>query len=332
MESKELRREEARERNKEKSSLFCSIGGNRKKKNIKPPRLSQNLSTSTALPPSKKKKSTHSVIAGNGASAWGSGGGGGTAARTAAARDGDGGGGGGGGGNAWGGSSPGSGVPPVIGVADADVSFFFLFFFVPSFFRPPPPPPPPTPPLPCPPFCVPLSRAQRDKERESETEREGGEELQFDLFLMLDNDPEKKKPIKKKLQRALSSARAALDARERELASREAALARAEEEVRRQRASNAAGASSGAAVDGRPEKNWPPCCSVLHHDIQGEIPADAQAAVTSAYRAYLGLVFCLVYNCAATFARLAANKASLFPFFSFRARERGEKKNDERKK
>lgn len=38
------------------------------------------------------------------------------------------------------------------------------------------------------------------------------------------------------------------------------------------------------------------------------MPFDAQGAVTSAYRAYLGLVLCLVYNCAAAFARLAANK------------------------
>ena len=148
----------------------------------------------------------------------------------------------------------------------------------------------------------------------------------------------KKNPVQKK-QRALSSARAALDARERELAAREAALARAEEEVRRQRASAAAGASSSAAAggDGR-EKNWPPCCSVLHHDIQGEIPADAQGAVTSAYRAYLGLVLCLVYNCAAAFARLAANKVSkredggaLTIVFSRAATREREERSDEKR-
>jgi len=113
----------------------------------------------------------------------------------------------------------------------------------------------------------------------------------------------------------LNSARAALDARERDLAAREAALARAEEDVRRRAArANAGGAPE---VSGRPEKNWPPCCAVLHHDIEGEVPADARGAVISAYRAYLGLVFCLIYNCAAAFARLAANKVKrLLPRFS----------------
>jgi len=167
-------------------------------------------------------------------------------------------------------------------------------------------------------LCVLISacRPRGASERERREERSAFARL---FLLMLETI---KKKITKK-QRALSSARAALDARERELASREASLARAEEEVRRQRATGAsssgAGAAAGTAAAGT-EKNWPPCCSVLHHDIAGEVPFDAQAAVTSAYRAYLGLVLCLVYNCAAAFARLAANKVREREeiFFSFR--------------
>jgi multidrug efflux pump subunit AcrA (membrane-fusion protein) len=50
---------------------------------------------------------------------------------------------------------------------------------------------------------------------------------------------------------------AALDRREAELRAKEEQLKRAEEALRR----------TGALA---PEKNWPPCYPILHHDIAGE--------------------------------------------------------------
>lgn len=50
---------------------------------------------------------------------------------------------------------------------------------------------------------------------------------------------------------------AALDRREAELRAKEAEVKKAEDELRR----------TGAL---RPEKNWPPCYPILHHDIAGE--------------------------------------------------------------
>ena len=102
--------------------------------------------------------------------------------------------------------------------------------------------------------------------------------------------------------RALASARAALDARERDMAAREAALSRAEADVRRGGGGGGRGGGSG------PDKNWPRCCPVVHHDIAGEIPASAQGAIRAAYWAYLGLVFCLLFNTGAVFVRFAVHK------------------------
>lgn len=99
-------------------------------------------------------------------------------------------------------------------------------------------------------------------------------------------------------QRNLASVRAALDARERSLAAREAALARAEADVRR----------SGGGANLGPDKNWPRGCPVVHHDIQGEVPAGAQGCVRAAYGAYLGLCLCLLFNAVAVLVRLGAAK------------------------
>lgn len=50
---------------------------------------------------------------------------------------------------------------------------------------------------------------------------------------------------------------AALDAKEAELRAKEAELKKAEDQLRR----------TGAL---QPEKNWPPCYPITHHDIAGE--------------------------------------------------------------
>jgi secretory carrier-associated membrane protein len=117
----------------------------------------------------------------------------------------------------------------------------------------------------------------------------------------------KKHPLPLPTQTDLASARADLAARERALAAREAAVRRAEAEVRR------VGGAAGAAARG-PEKNWPRCCPVAHHDIDGEVPAGAQAAVRAGYRAFLGLVACLTYNLVGVAAMFFAHKMDVKKF------------------
>lgn len=51
-------------------------------------------------------------------------------------------------------------------------------------------------------------------------------------------------------------------------------------------------------------RNWPPLCPVAHHDINGDIPPEARRMVREAYAAYLGLVFCLLFNFFCTSAAL----------------------------
>lgn len=65
-----------------------------------------------------------------------------------------------------------------------------------------------------------------------------------------------------------------LNEKEVALAQKEAELKRMEVELR-------------AAGGGQKRKNWPPLCPCMHHDIAGEVPAEARGAVRAAYAAYL---------------------------------------------
>ncbi|KAK9819936.1 hypothetical protein WJX72_004131 [[Myrmecia] bisecta] len=71
--------------------------------------------------------------------------------------------------------------------------------------------------------------------------------------------------------------------KEAELNAREKELKRREDELRR-------------AGGGRPEKNWPICYPITHHDIAGEVPADSQRVVRKGYYSFLGLMVCLTFN------------------------------------
>ncbi|KAK9846272.1 hypothetical protein WJX81_000509 [Elliptochloris bilobata] len=98
---------------------------------------------------------------------------------------------------------------------------------------------------------------------------------------------------------------AALDRREAELRGKEAEIKKVEDELRR----------TGAL---RPEKNWPPCYPILHHDIAGEIPADQQGMVRSAYWAFLGFVIAITFNLIGSLVALCAmngNDGRLTGFF-----------------
>ncbi|KAM0945686.1 hypothetical protein DsansV1_C10g0105361 [Dioscorea sansibarensis] len=44
------------------------------------------------------------------------------------------------------------------------------------------------------------------------------------------------------------------------------------------------------------EKNWPPFCPIIHHDIAKEIPAPVQRLQYMAFASWLGLVLCLSFN------------------------------------
>jgi hypothetical protein len=74
-----------------------------------------------------------------------------------------------------------------------------------------------------------------------------------------------------------------LDKREAELNRREAELKRLETELR----------NSGVTLK---RKNWPKFCSIVHHDINADIPENLRWTIRSAYYAYVGLVCCLVWN------------------------------------
>jgi hypothetical protein len=76
-----------------------------------------------------------------------------------------------------------------------------------------------------------------------------------------------------------------LNRREAELNKREAELRRLELEIRNNPAMKSI-------------KNWPKYCAVVHHDIAGEIPAENQGMVKTAYYAFLGFIFCAFYNIA----------------------------------
>lgn len=85
------------------------------------------------------------------------------------------------------------------------------------------------------------------------------------------------------------------------MARREAELNKREAEVRRMEMelANSPGAKNN--------KNWPRFCPVAHHDIAGEIPADKQSMIRSAYWSYLGMVWCMFFNFVAVTGALIVN-------------------------
>ncbi|KAG5114425.1 hypothetical protein JHK82_037694 [Glycine max] len=44
------------------------------------------------------------------------------------------------------------------------------------------------------------------------------------------------------------------------------------------------------------DKNWPPFCPIIHHDIANEIPIHLQSIQYVAFTTWLGLVICLLWN------------------------------------
>ncbi|XP_059664656.1 secretory carrier-associated membrane protein 1 [Cornus florida] len=85
-----------------------------------------------------------------------------------------------------------------------------------------------------------------------------------------------------------------LKKKEKELQAKEAELKRREQEVRRK---EDAAAQAGIVLE---TKNWPPFFPIIHHDIPNEIPIHLQKMQYAAFTTLLGLVFCLLWNIAAT--------------------------------
>jgi magnesium-transporting ATPase (P-type) len=44
------------------------------------------------------------------------------------------------------------------------------------------------------------------------------------------------------------------------------------------------------------EKNWPPFCPIIHHDIANEVPIHLQKLQYTAFSTFLGIVLCLTWN------------------------------------
>ncbi|GER30295.1 secretory carrier membrane family protein [Striga asiatica] len=78
--------------------------------------------------------------------------------------------------------------------------------------------------------------------------------------------------------------------KDKELAAWESDLNRREREIKRR---EEAVAGAGVIVD---DKNWPPFCPIIHHDIANEIPIHAQKLQYLAFASWLGIVFCLFFN------------------------------------
>ncbi|CAK9169255.1 unnamed protein product [Ilex paraguariensis] len=87
-----------------------------------------------------------------------------------------------------------------------------------------------------------------------------------------------------------------LKKKERELQAKEAELRKREQEVRRK---EEAAARAGIVLE---EKNWPPFCPIIHHDIANEIPIHLQRLQYVAFTTLLGLFGCLLWNIIATTA------------------------------
>ncbi|OIT27836.1 PREDICTED: secretory carrier-associated membrane protein 1-like [Nicotiana attenuata] len=85
-----------------------------------------------------------------------------------------------------------------------------------------------------------------------------------------------------------------LKKKEKELQAREADLRRREQEVKRR---EEALAGAGVVVE---ERNWPPFCPIIHHDIANEIPIHLQRIQYVAFTTLLGLAGCLLWNILAT--------------------------------
>ncbi|XP_062152793.1 secretory carrier-associated membrane protein 1 isoform X1 [Alnus glutinosa] len=81
-----------------------------------------------------------------------------------------------------------------------------------------------------------------------------------------------------------------LKTKEKELQAKEAELKRREQEIRRR---EDAVARAGVVIE---EKNWPPFCPLIHHDIANEIPIHLQRIQYVAFTTYLGLIVCLLWN------------------------------------
>uniref|UniRef100_A0A1S4DD10 Secretory carrier-associated membrane protein n=1 Tax=Nicotiana tabacum TaxID=4097 RepID=A0A1S4DD10_TOBAC len=74
-----------------------------------------------------------------------------------------------------------------------------------------------------------------------------------------------------------------LKKKEKELQAREADLRRREQEVKRR---EEALAGAGVVVE---ERNWPPFCPIIHHDIANEIPIHLQRMQYVAFTTLLGM-------------------------------------------
>ncbi|KAK7401979.1 hypothetical protein VNO78_13893 [Psophocarpus tetragonolobus] len=81
-----------------------------------------------------------------------------------------------------------------------------------------------------------------------------------------------------------------LKAKEKELQAREAELKRREQELKRR---EDAIARAGIIIE---EKNWPPFCPIIHHDIANEIPIHLQSIQYVGFTTWLGLILCLLWN------------------------------------
>ena len=95
----------------------------------------------------------------------------------------------------------------------------------------------------------------------------------------------------------LEEKRAELDRMEDELNYRERVLAQREKE----------------ALGARPA-NWPRCKPIIHHDIAGEIPGEAQTLVRRVYYLWLFTSFLLVFNFVAIMTALIEEVESAGPF------------------
>ncbi|THU65160.1 hypothetical protein C4D60_Mb05t00740 [Musa balbisiana] len=97
----------------------------------------------------------------------------------------------------------------------------------------------------------------------------------------IDIPPDTAKDVKRK--------EAELEIREAELKKREQALRQREE----------AAARAGIVSE---DRNWPPCCPIIHHDIASEIPIQLQRLQYIAFASLLGLTVCLSWNVISTLA------------------------------